>query len=50
MIQAFKRGFMGVIDLLLNAPYKIDSMVWMRMMFGGFWFVYSVICSAYMAN
>jgi hypothetical protein len=27
----FKRGFMGYIGLLLNAPYKIDSMVWMRM-------------------
>jgi hypothetical protein len=26
----FKRGFMGYIGLLLNAPYKIDSMVWMR--------------------
>jgi hypothetical protein len=23
---------MGYIDLLLNAPYKIDSMVWMRLM------------------
>jgi hypothetical protein len=23
---------MGYIGLLLNAPYKIDSMVWMRMM------------------
>jgi hypothetical protein len=22
---------MGYIGLLLNAPYKIDSMVWMRM-------------------
>jgi hypothetical protein len=26
----FKRGFMGYRGLLLNAPYKIDSMVWMR--------------------
>jgi hypothetical protein len=26
-----KGGFMGYIGLLLNAPYKIDSMVWMRM-------------------
>jgi hypothetical protein len=26
-----KRGFMGYIGLLLNAPYKIDSMVWMRL-------------------
>jgi hypothetical protein len=23
---------MGYIGLLLNAPYKIDSIVWMRMM------------------
>jgi hypothetical protein len=23
---------MGYIGLLLNAPYKIDSMVWMRLM------------------
>jgi hypothetical protein len=28
----FKRGFMGYIGLLLNAPYKIDSMVWMSLM------------------
>jgi hypothetical protein len=27
----FKRGFMGYRGLLLNAPYKIDSMVWMRL-------------------
>jgi hypothetical protein len=27
-----KRAFMGYIGLLLNAPYKIDSMVWMRML------------------
>jgi hypothetical protein len=25
-----KGAFMGYIGLLLNAPYKIDSMVWMR--------------------
>jgi hypothetical protein len=25
-------GFWGSIGLLLNAPYKIDSMVWMRLM------------------
>jgi hypothetical protein len=25
---------MGYIGLLLNAPYKIDSMVWMRIRFG----------------
>jgi hypothetical protein len=31
MIQALKGAFMGYIGLLLNAPYKIDSMVWMRM-------------------
>jgi hypothetical protein len=31
----FKRGFMGYIGLLLNAPYKIDSMVWMRLMYFG---------------
>jgi hypothetical protein len=24
--------FMGYIGLLLNAPYKIDSMVWMSLM------------------
>jgi hypothetical protein len=27
----FKRGFMGYIGLLFNAPYKIDSMVGMKM-------------------
>jgi hypothetical protein len=27
---------MGYIGLLLNAPYKIDSMVWMRLMMMGF--------------
>jgi hypothetical protein len=32
MIQALKEAFMGYIGLLLNAPYKIDSMVWMRLM------------------
>jgi hypothetical protein len=37
MIQALKGAFMGYIGLLLNAPYKIDSMVWMRMML--MWFV-----------
>jgi hypothetical protein len=26
-----KWAFMGYIGLLLNAPYKIDSMVWMRL-------------------
>jgi hypothetical protein len=26
-----KGAFMGYIGLLLNAPYKIDSMVWMRL-------------------
>jgi hypothetical protein len=31
MIWALKEAFMGYIGLLLNAPYKIDSMVWMRM-------------------
>jgi hypothetical protein len=31
MIWALKGAFMGYIGLLLNAPYKIDSMVWMRM-------------------
>jgi hypothetical protein len=31
MIQALKGAFMGYRGLLLNAPYKIDSMVWMRM-------------------
>jgi hypothetical protein len=32
MIQALKEAFMGYIGLLLNAPYKIDSMMWMRLM------------------
>jgi hypothetical protein len=27
-----KGAFMGYIGLLLNAPYKIDSMVWMSLM------------------
>jgi hypothetical protein len=27
MIQALKGAFMGYIGLLLNAPYKIDSMM-----------------------
>jgi hypothetical protein len=31
MIQAYKGAFMGYIGLLLNAPYKIDSMVWMSL-------------------
>jgi hypothetical protein len=31
-----KRAFMGYIGLLLNAPYKIDSMMWMRLMWIGF--------------
>jgi hypothetical protein len=31
MIQALKGAFMGHIGLLLNAPYKIDSMMWMRL-------------------
>jgi hypothetical protein len=29
--MGLKRAFMGYIGLLLNAPYKIDSMVWMRL-------------------
>jgi hypothetical protein len=35
---------MGYIGLLLNAPYKIDSMVWMRLMiyFGYLSFNYSL--------
>jgi hypothetical protein len=33
---------MGYIGLLLNAPYKIDSMVWMRMVISFFLFVMSV--------
>jgi hypothetical protein len=32
---------MGYIGLLLNAPYKIDSMVWMMMGFGSFDCFYS---------
>jgi hypothetical protein len=27
MIYALKKAFMGYIGLLLNAPYKIDSMM-----------------------
>jgi hypothetical protein len=27
---------MGYVGLLLNAPYKIDSMVWMRLGLGSF--------------
>jgi hypothetical protein len=27
MIQALKEAFMGYVGLLLNAPYKIDSMM-----------------------
>jgi hypothetical protein len=34
-----KRAFMGYVGLLLNAPYKIDSMVWMRMLMTFFLFV-----------
>jgi hypothetical protein len=30
---------MGYIGLLLNAPYKIDSMVWMRIGFGSYLFL-----------
>jgi hypothetical protein len=37
----FKRGFMGYVGLLLNAPYKIDSMMGMRLMS----FVSSVLLS-----
>jgi hypothetical protein len=33
---------MGYIGLLLNAPYKIDSMVWMRMMMMLLCFVYEI--------
>jgi hypothetical protein len=28
----FKRGFMGYRGLLLNAPYKIDRLMWMSLM------------------
>jgi hypothetical protein len=41
----FKRGFMGYIGLLLNAPYKIDSMVWMRMRM--MFVMYNVLYSSY---
>jgi hypothetical protein len=30
--QCLLRAFMGYRGLLLNAPYKIDSIVWMRLM------------------
>jgi hypothetical protein len=32
---------MGYRGLLLNAPYKIDSMVWMRLMSMGFVYSFS---------
>jgi intracellular septation protein A len=37
---------MGYIGLLLNAPYKIDSMVWMRMemMFVMFFVFFRYLC------
>jgi hypothetical protein len=31
---------MGYIGLLLNAPYKIDSMVWMRLIIDIFRLIY----------
>jgi hypothetical protein len=31
MIWALKEALLGYIGLLLNAPYKIDRMVWMRL-------------------
>jgi hypothetical protein len=40
----FKRGFMGYIGLLLNAPYKIDSMVWMSLIRISFLLLLLVIC------
>jgi hypothetical protein len=37
---------MGYTGLLLNAPYKIDSMVWMRLMlFGSLFLVLYVFVS-----
>jgi hypothetical protein len=37
-------GFWGYIGLLLNAPYKIDSMVWMRLGYISLsFFLFSVI-------
>jgi hypothetical protein len=39
----FKGAFMGYIGLLLNAPYKIDSMVWMRIEMS-FLIVFFVVC------
>jgi hypothetical protein len=38
---------MGYIGLLLNAPYKIDSMVWMRMMMMFFVMIIVTICLVY---
>jgi hypothetical protein len=32
MIQALKGALWGILGLLLNAPYKIDSMMGMRLM------------------
>jgi hypothetical protein len=37
-----KRGFMGYMGLLLNAPYKIDSMVWMTLMMMVFFLLFLV--------
>jgi hypothetical protein len=31
---------MGYIGLLLNAPYKIDRLMWMRLIRISFWIVY----------
>jgi hypothetical protein len=34
---------MGYIGLLLNAPYKIDSMVWMRLIWMSFVFLVRLV-------
>jgi hypothetical protein len=38
---------MGYIGLVLNAPYKIDSMVWMSLMIFAFVYSSSGILSVY---
>jgi hypothetical protein len=44
-------AFMGYRGLLLNAPYKIDSMVWIVIGFGSIkyysWFNLFLVCLGY---
>jgi hypothetical protein len=43
MIQALKGAFRGIIGLLLNAPYKIDSMMEMSLIWIFFVFSFFLI-------